>query len=280
MKTARALLALSLLPLLTACEGWEDFELDPYLPTVTFENLDVQAVDWDGVEADFVFNVNNPNPVDVNLARFDYGLAFQEVNWLSGDDPDGLTLGASGSSELALPVAFEFRDLYDLVQAVRGQDDINFDLQGSFGFDTPAGPIDLPYAEAGDFPAPRKPDISLHSIKLQNIALSGADLNLRLDVDNAHGSQLGLAALDYDLSLAGVDLGSGYVADLGTVEGDSQTRLAIPVHIDFLGSAAALYSVLQGEKLDVDLAATMDVDTPFGVLPLSVNEFGEVAVER
>lgn len=280
MKTSRALVALSLLPLLTACEGWEDFELDPYLPTVTFENLEVLDVNWDGVEADFVFNVNNPNPVDVNLARFDYGLAFQEVEWLNGNDPDGLSLGASGSSELALPVSFQFQDLYEMVQAVRGQDNIDFGLQGSFGFDTPAGPIDLPYAEAGDFPAPRKPGISLNSLKVQNIALSGADLNLKLDVDNSHGSALGLAALDYDLSLAGVDLGSGYIADLGTVEGDSQSRLTIPVHVDFLGGAAALYSVLQGEKLDVDLQATLDVDTPFGVLPLTVNEFGEVTVER
>jgi LEA14-like dessication related protein len=280
MKFPRALMALSLLPLLTACEGWEDFELDPYLPTVTFENLDVLDVTWDGVEADFVFNVNNPNPVDVNLARFDYGLAFQEVEWLNGDDPDGLTLGASGSSELALPVAFKFQDLYDLVQAVRGQDNIDFGLQGSFGFDTPAGPIDLPYAEAGDFPAPRRPEISLNGLKVQSLGLSGADLNLKLDVDNSHGSKLGLAALDYQLSLAGVDLGSGYIADLGTVEGDSQTRLAIPIHVDFLGGASALYSVLQGEKLDVDLQATMDVDTPFGILPLTVNEFGQVNVER
>ncbi|MFT5583592.1 MAG: LEA14-like dessication related protein [Cognaticolwellia sp.] len=280
MKTSRALVAISLLPLLTACEGWEDFELDPYLPTVTFENLEVLDVDWDGVEADFVFNVNNPNPIDVNLARFDYGLAFQEVEWLNGDDPDGLTLGASGSSELALPVSFKFQDLYDLVQAVRGQDNIDFGLQGSFGFDTPAGPIDLPYAEAGDFPAPRKPGVSLNSLKVQDISFSGADLNLRLDVDNSHGSALGLAALDYDLSLAGIDLGSGYIADLGRVDGDSQTRLAIPVHVDFLGGAAALYSVLQGEKLDVDLRATLDVDTPFGVLPLTVNEFGQVNVER
>ncbi len=280
MKFPRALMALSLLPLLTACEGWEDFELDPYLPTVTFENLDVLDVTWDGVEADFVFNVNNPNPVDVNLARFDYGLAFQEVEWLNGDDPDGLTLGASGSSELALPVAFKFQDLYDLVQAVRGQDNIDFGLQGSFGFDTPAGPIDLPYAEAGDFPAPRRPEISLNGLKVQSLGLSGADLNLKLDVDNSHGSKLGLAALDYQLSLAGIDLGSGYIADLGTVEGDSQTRLAIPIHVDFLGGASALYSVLQGEKLDVDLQATMDVDTPFGILPLTVNEFGQVNVER
>ena len=65
MKTFQALMAVALLPLLTACEGWQDFELDPYLPTVTFDNLEILDVNWEGVEADFVFNVNNPNPVDV-----------------------------------------------------------------------------------------------------------------------------------------------------------------------------------------------------------------------
>ncbi|MED5369452.1 MAG: LEA type 2 family protein [Myxococcota bacterium] len=276
----RALAVLSLLPALTACEGWEDVNLDPYKPTVSFQDLDVNDVNWEGVDADFVFAVENPNPVSVELAHFDYGLAFEQVDWLSGDNPDGLVLAASGGSDLALPVAFQYSDLWEMVQAIRGKDDIDFGLSGSFGFDSPAGVITLPYDEAGDFPAPRKPDIQLNTLQLQSLSLSGAELELTLDVDNAHGSRLDFLGLDYDLALAGVDLGQGSVQSLGSVEGDSSKRLAIPLEISFQGAAGALYSAFQGEKLKVDLDATVDVDTPFGVLPLAFDESGQVELVK
>ena len=273
-------LPLILVPMLTACEGWEDFELEPYLPTVSFQRLDVIAVDWDGVDADFVFDVENPNPVDVSMARFDYALAFEQVEWLAGDSPDGLVLSAEDTSELALPVAIEFESLFEMVSAVRGQDDIGFGLDGSFGFDTPLGPMDVPYAEDGGFPAPRRPKFEMNKLKLKDLSLSGADLALKLDVDNEHGSNLFFENVDYSIALAGVDVGSGYLDELGSIEGATTGTVSIPITIDFLDAGTALYSILQGEKLEVDFRADMDVDTPFGVVPLQIDELAEIGIER
>ncbi|MCP4804225.1 MAG: hypothetical protein GY913_23555 [Proteobacteria bacterium] len=276
----RVLLAAVVASSLTGCAGWEDFELDPYLPTVTFQRLDVLAVDWDGVDADFVFDVHNPNPVDVSMARFDYALAFEEIEWLAGDDPDGLFLGAEGDSELALPVAIEFQALFDMVQAVRGQDDIGFGLDGSFGFDTPIGPVDVPYDEDGGFPAPRRPEFELNRLKLKDLSLAGADLNLKLDVDNDHGSNIFLQDVNYDIALAGLDVGGGYIAELGEIDGATSGSVNIPITIDFLDAGTALYSVLQGDELEVSFRADMNVDTPFGLVPLEVDRLSEIGIER
>jgi LEA14-like dessication related protein len=272
-------LGLTLL-VLTGCEGWEDFELDPYMPTVSFQRVDVLAVDWEGVDADFVFDVENPNPVDVGMARFDYALAFEDVEWLSGDDPDGLVLTAEGASELALPVSLEYAELWGMVQAVRGQDDIDFGLDGSFGFDTPIGPLDIPYDERGGFPAPRRPEISLKKVKLKDLSLQGASFDVKLDVDNDHGSNLFFQNLDYELSLAGVDVGGGFIDDWGTVEGANQQTLSIPVEVSFAQAGTALYQVLQGEQLKVDIAGDVDVDTPFGIVPLEFDRSKRVSLER
>lgn len=277
----RPVVAVIALSGLTACtSGWEDFELDPYLPTVTFSDLNVNDVDWDGVQADFVFDVENPNPVDVGMARFDYALAFEEIQWLSGDSPDGLVLKAEDASELALPVEIEFQALYEMVQAIRGQDDIGFGLDGSFGFDTPIGPLDIPYVEDGGFPAPRKPNFSLQRVKLQYIDLSGADLKIKLDVDNSHGSNLIFQNVQYDLKLAGIDVGGGFLEQLGDVEGATTKTVTLPISIDFLEVGLAAYDILQGEQVQVDVQASMDVDTPFGIVPLDLDEVGSVLLER
>lgn len=264
----------------TGCEELEDLDLDQYVPTVTFKQLAVDEVDWDGVDSRFIFEVDNPNPININLARFDYALAFEQVEWLNGDSPDGLTLAADDASELALPVSFQFEELYDMVQAVRGQDDIGFALNGSFGFDTDWGPVDLPYAEDGGFPAPRKPDVSFNALQVADLSWSGATLDLKLDFDNAHGSNLFFRNVDYNVALAGIDVGGGYIGELGEVEGDSVRTLAVPIEVNFLDVGTALYDVLTGQNLRVDLDAVIDVDTPFGLVPLDLQKSGSVQLQR
>lgn len=257
------LLLLFLFSTLLGCE-----QAEPFLPTVTFDRMDVQSLDWDGVAADFVFDIYNPNPVAVQAARFDYALAFEGVGFLDGDAPDGWLLAASGSSELALPAHFGFQTLYDMVQAVRGKDDIDFNLDGSFGFDTPLGPLDLPFAEAGDFPAPRRPTLELDRLVLDSLSFTGADLTLDILVDNDHGANLRFLDLEWNLDLAGLSVAAASLADLGQVDGASQQVFSVPISLNFLETGVALYQALTKRSIDASFSASVQVDTPFGMLPL------------
>ncbi len=256
-----------LLPILfSSLPGCE--QADPFLPTVTFDRMEVQTLDWEGVAADFVFDIHNPNPVAVQAARFDYALAFEGVGFLDGDAPEGWLLDASGTSELALPAHFGFQTLYDMVQAVRGKDDIDFHLDGSFGFDTPLGPLDLSFAEAGDFPAPRRPTLELDRLVLNSLTFTGADLTLDLLVDNDHGANLHFLDLQWDLDLEGLSVASASVSDLGQVNGASQKSFSVPISLDFLETGVAVYQALTKRSIDAAFSASVQVDTPFGMLPL------------
>ena len=269
-----ALLA-SLPALLAGC----DSSLAEYLPTVKFDRLDINAVDWETADTNFVFRIDNPNPIDVTLARFDYNLGLGGVDFINGDDPDGLTLGATGSSELSLPVSVVFQDLYDLVQATRGEDEIPFALDGSFGFNTPLGVVDLPFAEEGGFPALRTPAISFGALRVDDLDWTGATVELDLNVDNEHASNLLFENFEYDVSLAGVDVASGLVADLGAASGAGESTLTLPLEVSFLDSAAAVYEALTSSRVNVGLSAATDVDTPFGIVPLGIDESGNVTVQ-
>jgi len=277
MSTSRlswSLAAVCLLPLV-GCE-----EIDPFLPSVSFDRLDVQSVSFEAVEADFVFVVDNPNPVDINLARFDYALAFEEVEFLVGDDPDGLELGAVAESEVALPVGFTFESLFELVDATRGEDVIDFDLTGSFGFNTPAGQVNLPYAADGDFPALRTPTFSFDTVRVDDLSWSGATLAIDLGVDNDHGSNLIFENFEYGIDLEGSELASGLVDDLGTVEGASTGTLTLPIDVSFADAGTGVYDVISGGgEVDLGLSASTDVDTPFGLVPLTIDETGAVSID-
>lgn len=273
-RTPRLLLLSPLLLLGAGCEV-----LSEYLPTVAFERLDVDSVDWNGASADFVFKVNNPNPIEVKLARFDYELAFADVSWLEGDDPDGLVLEAGGGSELALPVSIEFETLYEVVQATRGIDTIPFALAGSFGFNTPAGVVDLPYDADGGFPALRTPTIAFDKVRVDQINLTSATIAVDLGVDNDHQSNLIFSNFDYALKMDGSSIGTGFLADLGTVSGAETGTLSVPLTISFLDAGMAIYEAINSGQVNLGLSAATDVDTPFGAVPLSIDESGRVDID-
>jgi len=236
--------------------------------------MDILEIDFDGVEADFVFEVYNPNPIAVSASRFDYALAFADIELLSGEEPDGWQFAASGASELSLPTGFGFQTLFEVVDAVRGQDEIDFALNGAFGFDTPLGPLDLPFAEGGAFPAPRKPKISLERLFVEDLSIWGADLQLDLAIDNDHGSRLEFLDLDWDVELAGISVAGQRLQQWGEVEGATTGILSVPISLDFVSVGQALYQALTQQTVDATFNADVSVDTPFGILPL------ELAVSR
>ncbi len=143
----------------------------------------------------------------------------------------------------------------------------------------------------GDFPALRTPKFTFQKIRLADISLSTASIELDLGVDNEHASNLWFTNFDYGLGLNGATVASGLIDDLGEVAGASTGEasaasigtLTLPIEIDLfsLGSAGVdIYNALvNNEPLNVDLVAATDVDTPFGVVTLSIDESGDVSID-
>ena len=73
--------ALSLLLLTTSLAGCAEI-----MPTVDFDTLDVTDISFQDIDVDFVFWVNNPNPIDIALDSLSYNLGFEAINVVSGAD--------------------------------------------------------------------------------------------------------------------------------------------------------------------------------------------------
>lgn len=263
-----------ILALLLGCTSGGD--LSAFVPKVKFQRLDLSSIDFEHIEVDFVFDIDNPNPIDIPISTFSYALGLEGIELLAGADPDGLRIRAEGSSELSLPVGIDFANIFEAVEATRGLDFLGFGLKGDFGFDTDLGPVVIEYDEEGDFPALRVPKFNLGQLRVESFSGESLAFGLDLGIDNDHGSTLDFSNLDFDLKVAGVHLGSGAVDEVGEVEGASSRTVVIPFEVNYLDAIAALGGAVNGEQITVELDALMDVDTPFGVLPLSVDERGDV----
>jgi LEA14-like dessication related protein len=264
---------------LTGCS-----EIAPFLPKVKFDTLTVRDISFQEANVDFVFSVENPNPVSIKLASFSYALGFEEVDLLSGDNEDGFQLTAMGSSPLELPVDLIFQDAWNTVQATRGEDDINFGLDGNFGFNIPEfGKVAVPYDAGGSFPALRTPKISLDALRATRVDLftQTAELELDLGIDNEHASTLFFSGLDYDIKLGGSSVATGLIADLAEVDGSTNETIVLPINVNLLTTGTTVFNAITGNgALDIQLAATVDVLTPFAntTIPLSIAEDGNLTI--
>jgi LEA14-like dessication related protein len=271
---------LALLAPLSGCSGG----LSDIL-SVNFDRLDVDSIDFEQADTRFVFRVDNPNPIGIELARFNYTLTMGDIEWVTGEDADGLVIEAASGSEVSLPVQVAWASLYDLVQANRGADSLPFTLEGSFGFDSPIGAIDLPYSAGGVFPALRAPAVGFKALRVEDYSIAGATLALDLDVDNDHASTLDFVNFDYAIELEGSTVAEGLVAELASVPGASADTVTLPIELDFLEAGMGLYDAISASRIDVGLRARTDVliDTFEGLepleVPLEIDEAGRVDID-
>lgn len=264
-----------LLSLLLGC----GVDLSGAIPTVKFERFDVNTVDFEHIDTDFVFRVDNPNPIGAPVDRFAYSLSMMGVEILSGDDPNGLELVAGGSSEVALPVGLDFANLWEAITATRGEDFVDFGLRGGIGVDSDIGPIDVTFDEQGSFPALRVPKVELGKLRIKAFDGTNLDLGLDIGLDNDHESTLGFRDIAFGMKIAGVDIGTGALADEVDVDGATTEDVELPISINVFDVAEAAGQILAGQPVRLELDLGANVDTPFGLLPLSVDETGNVEIE-
>jgi len=272
--TFASVLAIS--PVVLSCGATKQLGdlLAPYTPKLHFERVAVDKIDFTSISADFVFAVQNPNPISVKLDQFGYSLGLEGVEFLKGRNTDGIQLKSKGDTELSIPVSLAFADIFKLVQNVDGKDDIAFSLAGDFGFNTPVGMATVPFREEGRFPIVRPPTISLKGAKLGEMSvLKGkAVLNVELGFKNDKGgAPVSFKGFDYGVKVAGVAVSTGVLENVPDAPAGQEQVVTLPINLDLLKLGKTLVTALQSKKpVDVGLDAKVTVGTPFGPIPFDV----------
>jgi len=256
-------------------------KLKKFLPTVRFDTVNVRSIDFDKADLDFVFQVDNPLPLKVGLASLTYALSLEGVDFLSGKDPDGVKLRAEASSPLPLPLTLRWKKAAELLAATRGKDDLGFGLEGNLGFNTPAGVATLPYRAGGTVPALRRPTFRFAGLRLKDLQLAQdrARLALDLGVTNLGGATIGLHDFKYRFRLGDNNVARGNTGELASVGGDTEKTVALPIDITLSKLGKSVLDALTSRgKIQTGLAADLTVSTPFGKVPLSIDESGKLQV--
>lgn len=268
------------LPLtLAACHarGLQDVRdaLEAAAPTARLEATRLTRIGWDGVAADLVLALDNPNAVRVVLDRWAWQIDVDGRPLLSGVQPEGAVIDAQGTSQVTLPVELSFQTAASLLPNLRERTEIPLGLQAEVGVRTPFGPVRVPVDLHTTVPMLHVPRVELLGLRMGSIDLlrQQATVNLVVGLSHRFADTARFEDVHWAFRLDNRDLVSGHLDELATVAPGPPHQTELPVTFNLAQAGALVLDHLQRKRpIQAGFVAEISVSTPWGSLPLRVDE--------
>jgi LEA14-like dessication related protein len=257
-------------------------------PEVRIADTELEALSFSGLTILFDVEVENPNPIGIRLSGFDYDLQIEGNPFVSGEVQDKVAITARDLSIIPVPVELGFEEIAQTIGALApegGKEEAAYEFTAGFSFDLPVlGRVRMPVRTEGTFPILRVPRLEIIRLSLNEISLSGASLDLELELINRNSFKILIESLEYRFQVEGRDWASGMRQERVKVGENDSTRLTIPVELDFQALGRGLYQmILGGEGFRYTFDAKVEVSTSqkalkAASLPFELN--GELRAQR
>jgi len=127
--------------------------------------------------------------------------------------------------------------------------------------------------------AVQEPNVSLNSVDIAQITLSGVNLIARIDVENTNRFPVPLPVVDWELFVNAVSFTQGVVREEGTIRGLETISLDVPINFTFEGLFRSFASLMDAREVAYNIALGISFPIPvienfvhnldfYGVLPL------------
>ncbi|NKB70771.1 MAG: hypothetical protein GKR89_27185 [Candidatus Latescibacteria bacterium] len=238
-------------------------------PDLRLQQVRVTGLGFDAVDLDFAIEVDNTNPLAIDLAGLDYDLAFDGHSLLQGRQNQPLQVAANSQSVVHLPLTVQYADLFAAVKSLADNDSTAYQLQCGLAFDLPVlGATRIPFSHQGSLPTLHKPRIGLSGLQVDGLSLTGAKLGLDISLDNPNPFDLILRALDYDLNIDGRSWAQGTTPEAITLPARDKGVIRLPIQLNLLQLGKGGRDLLQNRKpLNYHLSGRLELGSSLPLLP-------------
>jgi len=128
-------------------------------PTVNFIEYKVNSVTTDGVELMFLFQVENPNSLDVNLVSYKYSVAINNRQLIQ-EVRNGFNVPRNSKKNILIPVKVSYNQLFGttlgvLDALVRGDKELDYKIDGELNIKFMEIIFKVPMTSQGKIPIPK-----------------------------------------------------------------------------------------------------------------------------
>ena len=230
----------------------------------------------------FDVKVTNPYKVPLPLANVDYMLTCDNMRFLSGNADIQDTIPSGESKTVSIPAQINFMETLQILKQIKPGSIVPYTADLGMSVNPPgADRLRLPLSKSGELPIPAIPDVAIQEIRWKELSLDSASGVIRLNVANPNAFPFDLTKLSYALSLADVDVASaGIDQNVSFAESGGANTLEIPVSFSPRALGLAAFKMLMGDGAGYMLDGLMDVETPYGSIPMPLKASGKTLFKK
>lgn len=244
-------------------------------PTLSVSNVQISDISLDDLELTFDVDVDNPNPVAINLASYNFDFLIDDNSFVKGNQPLSTEIKSTASSTLQIPVRFTFKELYQTFESIREKDETGYDLNAVIGINLPLlGFTEIPLKKSGVFPVVKAPKISASRLTVKNLSFTKADLELQINIENPNAFGIILNNLDYNVDINGLQSISGTTSEAIEISEKNSGTIKIPVSFNLIQLGRTAYQLLNSNQpLDYSLSGSTNIDATLPFFDASKYDF-------
>jgi len=217
--------------------------VDP--PRLTIEAVAPGTIDAFGVTVEVRGRMENPNPVDLPLARFDYAVEVEGRAVDAGRVDSRLVLPANGAVDFTVPARLHWTRVPEVVVVLTTRRTLALRVTGSALLQ---GGRPLPWGADATVALPYLPSLVLEKSRVRESNLMHTTVELTARVRNPNDFPLPVGKLNFDLFVSGSAVANAASQGLDEVPAHGEVTVLIPVKFSPVGTvAAAAGGVLKGQ---------------------------------
>lgn len=263
----------------TSCAALEDLA-SVQKPGLSISDVKISGLSLQDIELIFDVEVDNPNPLSVDLSSYEYDFLIGQSSFVKGKQTLDTEIQAASKSIVQVPISFTFKELYDIFGSLKDQDETTYTLDTKVGVNVPVlGLMELPIKKEGTFPVVKPPSISLGKLSVKDLSFTKADLELELKIDNQNAFGLIMNTLDYAVDINGFSAITGSTAERIEIGDKESGTVKIPVSFNLLQLGVGAYQVLKsGDPLNYDLSGNANVGATHPLFKSSPFDFAKSGI--
>jgi LEA14-like dessication related protein len=237
-------------------------------PTAKLAGAHITNINFDQLDLVFDLEVDNKNPVALDLAGLDYDFKVEDQSLVSGVAAKAIKLKANAISPVQLPVTLKFDDLKKMPGEIWNKDKLAYDLSTTFNVVLPIiGNYAIPVNKQGELPVPKVPDIKIKDVKIKKLNFTSADVVAQVEVNNPNDFSVALKSFNYKLNINQKNWGQGKITQSREIPGKGKGIIDIPLKLDLFSIGSAAVALLQNKSpVEYQLTGNATIDTGLELL--------------
>ncbi len=217
------------------------FRVDGVLPT---------AMDAYGVTLQVAGRIENPNPIALSVAHYDYAIELDGRLVASGRVTRDVALPARTSVAVAVPARLGWADVPGFVERLASRQPVPLHVRGVAAL---RGARAAPYEGDARVVLPLLPRLEILQTAVRDAGLLSSEVEVRIAIENPNDFPLPTGRLAYDLSLSGVSVVHAASHALAEVAPHGRAVVVVPIRFSTVGAAAGVLSTALGGRGELAL---------------------------